>query len=48
MSLVPDLFVFLKSFVYGKGKYSAASFQYISIALKLTHNKNKLKKTLDY
>ena len=41
-------FVFLKSFVYGKSKYSAASFQYIPIALKLTHNKNKLKKTLDY
>ena len=42
------LFVFLKSFKLGKSKSSAAWFHYISIALKLTCNRNKLLKTLHY
>ena len=42
------LFVFLKSFILGKSKWSAAWFHYISIALKLTYNRNKLFKTLNY
>ena len=37
------LFVFLKSFIWGKNK-----FQYISIALNLACNKNRLYKTLNY
>ena len=40
------LFVFKKSFILGKRKWSASWFHYISIALKLTYNKNKLFKTL--
>ena len=42
------LFVFQKSFVLGKSKWSAAWFHYISIALKLAYNRNKLFKTLPY
>ena len=42
------LFVFLKSFILGKSKWSAAWFHYISIALKLAYNRNKLFKTLHY
>ena len=42
------LFVFLKSFILGKSKWSAAWFSYTSIALKLTYNRNKLFKTLYY
>ena len=42
------LFIFSKSLIGGKSKWSAASFQYISIALKLLYNKNKLYKTLDH
>ena len=32
----------------GKGKWSAAKFQHILIALNLAYNKNKLYKTLGY
>ena len=42
------LFVFLKSFVLAKIKWSAAWFHEISIALKLAYYKNKLFKTLRY
>ena len=42
------LFVFKKSFLWGKSKCSAAYFQYISIALNLAYKKNKQLKTLDY
>ena len=42
------LFVFLKSFIFGKSKWSAASFRYTPIALKLAYNKNKLFKTWRY
>ena len=42
------LFVFLKSFILGKSKWSAVWFHYISIALKLVYNRNKLFKTLHY
>ena len=43
-----SLFVFEKSFILGKSKRSAAWFHYISIALKLPCNRNKLFKTLHY
>ena len=47
--LNPDLFCFSKMlYLYGKSKWSVAYFQYISTALNLAHNKNKLYKTLDY
>ena len=46
--LVPDLFAFKKSFILGKTKWSAAWFHYISIALNLAYNRNKLFKTLYY
>ena len=42
------LLFFKKSFVLAKSKWSAAWFDYISIALKLTYNQNKLFKTLHY
>ena len=42
------LFVFPKSFILGKSKWSAAWFHYISIAFKLAYNGNKLLKTLHY
>ena len=42
------LFVFKKSLIGGKGKWSIAQFQYISIAFSLAYNKNKPYKTLDY
>ena len=43
------LFIFKKSFIWGKRKWSAAYwFQYVSIALNLAFNENKLYKTLDY
>ena len=42
------LFIFSKSLIGGNSKWSAASFRYISIALKLLYNKNKLYKTLDH
>ena len=42
------LFVFLKSFVLGKSKWSAAWFHCISIVLKLAYNRNKLFKTLHF
>ena len=42
------IFTFWKGFIWGKSKWSAALFQYISIALNLTHNKNKLHKSLGY
>ena len=42
------LFIFLKSFVLEKSKWSAASFHYILIPLKLAYNRNKLFKTLHY
>ena len=40
-------FVFQKSFIWGKSKWHAAYFQYISIVLNLAYNINKLFKTLD-
>ena len=42
------LFVFLKRFKFGKSKWSAAWFHYISIALKLAYNRSKLFKALHY
>ena len=43
------LFVFLKkAFIWGKSKWSAASFQHILIVLNLTYNKSQLYKTFDY
>ena len=42
------LFVSLKNFILGKSKWSAAWFYYISIALKLAYNRNKLFNTLHY
>ena len=45
--LAPDHF-FLKSFKWGQSKWSAAWFQYISIAFNLVYNKNKLYKIEDY
>ena len=46
--LVPDIFLFFKKTLYEvKKKWSAAYFQYISIAPNSTCNKNKLYKTLD-
>ena len=42
------LFVFWKSLIWGKSKCSAAYFLYISIALNLAYNKNKLHETLDH
>ena len=42
------LFVFLRSFILGKSNWSPAWFHYISIALKLACNRNKLFKTLHY
>ena len=41
-----QLFAFC--FLLGKSKWSAAWFHYISIALKLAYNRNKLFKTLHY
>ena len=38
------LFVFQKSFISGKTKWSAAQFQYTAIVLNLAYNKNKLHK----
>ena len=43
-----QLFVFLKSFVLDKSKWSAAWFRYISTALRLAYNRNKLLKNLQY
>ena len=42
------LLFFLKSFIWGESKWSAASFQYISIAHNLAYNKNNMYKILDY
>ena len=42
------LFIFYNCLIWGKRKWSATLFQYISIALNLPYNKNKLYKTLDY
>ena len=39
-------FVFLKIFILGKSKWSAAWFHYISLAHNLAYNRNKLFKTL--
>ena len=39
---------FEKNFNLGKGKWSAAQFQYTAIVLNLTYNKNKLHKTLGF
>ena len=46
--LVPDTFYFYKSVILGIRTLSGAQFQYISTALNLAYNKNKLYKTLDY
>ena len=43
-----SLFVFLKRFILGKGKWSVAWFHYVSIALKLADNRNTLFKILHY
>ena len=40
------VFYLLKSFILAKSKWSAARFHYVSIALKLAYNWNKLFKTL--
>ena len=42
------LFIFKKCLIWGKSKWSAAYFQYISIALNLVYSKNKLYRTLGY
>ena len=42
------LFVFSKSVISGKSKWSGTWFQYFSIALNLAYNKSKLYKTVDY
>ena len=42
------LFVFQKSFIWGKSTWSAAYFQPLSIVLNLANNKNKIYKNLDY
>ena len=42
-----SLFILKKCLIWGKSKWSAAYFQYVSIALNLVYNKNKLYKTLD-
>ena len=41
-------FIFYKSFIWGKSKWSGAKFQYIPIALNLAYDKSKLYETLDY
>ena len=41
------LFIFLKSFLSPKSKWSAAWLGYIPIFLNFAYNKNKLQKTLD-
>ena len=46
--LVPDTFYFYKSVILGIRMLSGAQFQYISTALNLAYDKNKLYKTLDY
>ena len=43
-----SLFIFWKSLIWGKSKWSAAQFRYISTVLSLPYNKNKLYETLDY
>ena len=46
--LVLNLFLpFLKNFIWGKSKWFAALFQYISISFNWGYNKNKLHQTLD-
>ena len=47
-TLAPDHFLFFKETILDKSKWSAAWFHYISIALKLVYNRNKLFKTLHY
>ena len=42
------LFVFLKSFIWGKSKWPVALFQSLSIVLNLVNNKNKIYKSLEY
>ena len=44
--LIRDLvLLFKKSFICGKSKWPAASFQYILIGLNMAYNKNKLYET---
>ena len=45
-NLSQTYFRFQKSVIQGKGKWYTALFYYISIALKLADNKNKIYKTL--
>ena len=45
---MPDLFLFYKRALLGNRKRFAVLHQYISVALKLTLNKNKLYKNLDH
>ena len=42
------LFIFKKSFIKGKSKWTTVYFQYLSIARNLAYNKSKLYKTLKY
>ena len=42
------LSIFKKSLTWGESKWPAVKFQYISIAVNLSYNKNKLYKILDY
>ena len=47
--LIRDLLLlFKKSFICGKSKWPAASFQYILIGLNMAYNKNKLYETFGY
>ena len=46
--LILDLILFFKNVLYVVHKWSLAWFHYISIALNLAYNKNKLYKTLNY
>ena len=43
-----SFFSFKKSLIWGKRKWFAAQFQYVSIAFNMAYHKNKLYKTLDY
>ena len=46
--LLPDLFIFWKSLIWGESKISATYFRYFSVTLNMTYSENKLYKNLDY
>ena len=48
MRIRPKSFVFLKSVIGGKNKWSVPYFQNVVIVLNLAYNKNKLYETLEY